>query len=344
MQPHIYTLAPKPASLEELIQKAKTFVVAAKAPATLKAYRNDWRDFESWCRAHQLPSLPSTPETVAIYIADRASALGSGTITRRLTSITKAHQVARFTDSPTRTRHFVVGETLKGIRRTIGTAQQGKAPLLSTDIHRIIVARREDLLGLRDVALVLVGFAGGFRRSELAGIPVFDLKFSSDGVVVTVRKSKTDRDGAGREVGLPFEKSQVSCPVRSPAVACRFRKSDGPVFRSVGRYEHVARRGLHKDSIGKLPETCSQHGGIEGRRAQWPLTRGRLRYPGRNERRSGIRHHAPNGPQDGCDFAALYPVGRNLSRERGGWPRNPSTPPAPGKSHFPGVGERAAKP
>lgn len=164
MQPHVYALVSKPASLEELIQKAKTFVAAAKAPATLKAYRNDWRDFESWCRReHQLTALPSTPETVTLYIADRASTLASGTIARRLTSITKAHQAAGFTDSPATTRHFVVGETFKGIRRTIGTSQHGKAPLLSTDIRRIITARREDLLGLRDAALVLVGFAGGFQ-------------------------------------------------------------------------------------------------------------------------------------------------------------------------------------
>jgi hypothetical protein len=113
----MYSLAPKSTSLEALIQKTKTSVSAAKAPATLKAYRNDWRDFESWCRDHQLPSLPSTPESIALYIADRASTLASGTIARRLTSITKAHQAAGFTGSPATTRHFVVGETLKGMHR-----------------------------------------------------------------------------------------------------------------------------------------------------------------------------------------------------------------------------------
>jgi integrase len=251
-------------SIEELIQKAKTFVAAAKAPATLKAYRNDWRDFESWCRAHQLPSLPSMPETVALYIADRASTLASGSITRRLTSITKAHQAAGFTNSPATTRHFVVGETLKGIRRTIGTAQHGKDPLLSADIRRIVAARRRDLLGIRDSALVLAGFAGGFRRSELAGIHISDLKFSSDGVVITIRKSKTDQDGAGREVGLPFGNSQDTCPVRTLRqwlVASGI--SDGPVFRSVGRYGHVSRRGLHKDSIGKLLKRAARRAGLK---------------------------------------------------------------------------------
>ncbi len=264
MHPHIYTLASKPASIEELIQKAKTFVAASKAPATLKAYRNDWRDFESWSRDHQLLSLPSTPEAVALYIADRAYTLASGTIARRLTSITKAHQAAGFTDSPSTTRHFVVGETLKGIRRTIGTAQHGKAPLLSADIRRIITARREDLLGLRDAALVLVGFAGGFRRSELAGIDICDLKFSAEGVVVTVRKSKTDQEGAGREVGLPFGASQSTCPVRAlrgwlEAAGIR----EGPVFRSVGRYGHVSRRGLHRDSIGKLLKRAAGRAGLK---------------------------------------------------------------------------------
>ena len=263
MQPHIYSLTPKSASLEELIQKAKTFVAAAKAPATLKAYRNDWRDFESWCREHQLPSLPSTPESVALYIADRASTLASGTITRRLTSITKAHQAAGFTDSPATTRHFVVGETLKGIRRTIGTAQHGKDPLLAADIRRIVAARRRDLLGIRDSALVLAGFAGGFRRSELARIHICDLKFSTDGVVVTVQKSKTDQEGAGREVGLPFGSSADTCPVR--ALGQWLDKAgirEGPVFRSVGRYGHVSKRGLHKDSIGKLLKRAAARAGM----------------------------------------------------------------------------------
>jgi integrase len=263
MQPPKYSLTPKPASIEELIQKAKTFVAAAKVPATLKAYRNDWRDFESWCREHQLRSLPSAPESVALYIADRASTLASGTITRRLTSITKAHQAAGFTNSPAATRHFIVGETLRGIRRTIGTAQHGKDPFLSDVIRRIVAARREGLLGLRDAALVLVGFAGGFRRSELAGIHICDLKFSADGVVVSVRKSKTDQEGAGREVGLPFGASQDTCPVRSLrhwlAASGIY---DGPVFRSVGRYGHVARRGLHKDSMGKLLKRAATRAGM----------------------------------------------------------------------------------
>jgi integrase len=129
---------------------------------------------------------------------------------------------------------------------------------------QIIRCTLQSVLGLRDSALVLVGFAGGFRRSELAGVHICDLKFSADGVVVSVRKSKTDQDGAGREVGLPFGTSQETCPVRS------FRQwldkagiTEGPVFRSVGRYGHVPRRGLHKNSIGKLHKRAAGRAGLK---------------------------------------------------------------------------------
>ena len=143
------------------------------------------------------------------------------------------------------------------------TAQYGTDPLLSADIRRIVAARREGLIGLRDAAIVLVGFAGGFRRSELTLINICDLKFSTDGVVVNVRKSKTDQEGAGREVGLPFGANQDTCPVRSLRQWLATSEiSEGPVFRSVDRYGHVAPRGLHKDSIGKLLKRAAARAGM----------------------------------------------------------------------------------
>ncbi|HEU5457644.1 MAG TPA: site-specific integrase [Terracidiphilus sp.] len=187
-------------------------------------------------------------------IADQASTRAASTITRRLTSITKAHQAAGCRDSPASTRHFIVGETLKGIRRVIGTAQIGEAPLLTKDIQRIVAACPRTLAGLRDKALELVGFAGAFRRSELARLEVGDLAFHRKGVVIDLRVSKTDQEGAGRKVGLPFGKSQSTCPVRALRAWLRAAHIQlGPVFRRVDRAGHPARhRGLNKDSIGKL--------------------------------------------------------------------------------------------
>ena len=251
MQTPTLSLAPRFPGLEDLLEKARSYIHAAKAPATLRAYWTDFEDFTRFCEEHNLPHLPATPTTVALYIADRASSLRSATITRRLTSITKAHQAAGFEASPSSSHHFVVSETLKGIRRSIGTAQEGKAPLLTSDIRRIVACCPETLLGLRDRALILVGFAGAFRRSELAAIDFTHLSFTEDGLVIDLYRSKTDQEAAGRKVGIPFGKEETTCPVRALSRwLAASGISSGAVFRGVNRHGKISRRGLHKDCVG----------------------------------------------------------------------------------------------
>jgi integrase len=251
MQPATLSLVPHSHDLEDLIEKARAYIQAAKSPVTLRAYRTDFEDFTRFCQEHDLPHLLATPTTVALYIADRAGSLGSATITRRLTSITKAHQAAGFEASPSSSHHFVVSEPLKGIRRSIGTAQEGKDPLLTSDIHRIVASCPETLLGLRDRALVLVGFAGAFRRFELAAIDFSHLSFTKGGLVIDLRRSKTDQEAVGHKVCIPFGTDEATCPVR----ALRHWLADsgitaGPAFRGVNRYGKPSRRGLHKDCVG----------------------------------------------------------------------------------------------
>jgi integrase len=247
-----------------LIEKARGYIHAAKSPATLRAYRTDFEDFTRFCEGHNLPHLPATPTTVALYIADRASSLRSATITRRLTSITKAHQAAGFEESPSSSHHFVVSETFKGIRRSIGTAQEGKAPLLTGDIRRIVGACPETLSGLRDRALILVGFAGAFRRSELASIEFTHLSFTEDGLIIDLQRSKTDQEAAGRKVGIPFGKEEATCPVRALR---RWLASsgiiNGPVFRGVNRHGKPSRRGLHKDCVGWILKVAASRAGLK---------------------------------------------------------------------------------
>ena len=144
-----------------------------------------------------------------------------------------------------------MSETLKGIRRSIGTAQEGKAPLLTSDIRRIVGFCPETLLGLRDRALILVGFAGAFRRSELTAIDFAHLSFTKDGLIIDLRRSKTDQEAAGRKVGIPLGKELETCPVR--ALRRWLAESGitaGAVFRGVNRHGKVSRRGLHKDCVG----------------------------------------------------------------------------------------------
>jgi site-specific recombinase XerD len=246
MQTTTLSLAARSPDLEDLIEKARAYIHAAKAPATLRAYRTDFEDFTRFCQEHNLAHLPATPTTVALYIADRAGSLRSATITRRLTSITKAHQAAGFEASPASSHNFVVSETLKGIRRSIGTAQEGKAPLLTADIRRIVGCCPDTLLGLRDRALILVGFAGAFRRSELAAIECAHLSFTKDGLVIDLRRSKTDQEAAGRKVGIPFGNEDATCPVRTlRRWLAASSITSGAVFRGVTRLGRLSRRGLH---------------------------------------------------------------------------------------------------
>jgi integrase len=257
-------LATRSPGLEDLIEKTRAYIHAAKSPATLRAYRTDFEDFVRFCAEHDLPHLPATPTTVALYIANRASSLRSATITRRLTSITKAHQAAGFEESPSSSHHFVVSETLKGIRRSIGTAQEGKAPLLTADIRRIVASCPQTLSGLRDRALILVGYAGAFRRSELAAIDFAHISLTADGLVIDLHRSKTDQEAAGRKVGIPFGKEEATRPVR--ALRQWFAESGitaGAVFRGVNRHGKLSRRGLHKDCVGWILKRAARRAGLK---------------------------------------------------------------------------------
>ena len=230
------TLPSPAASLESAMSKAKTYVLHSRAENTRRAYAADWRHFTAWCDCHQVEFLPALPATVAVYIAELADSHKPATITRRLAAISKAHSAAGYA-SPGSLKHAAVAEVLAGIRRVCGTAQTAKNPILTADLKRLLVGTGDNLKGVRDCALLLLGFAGGFRRCELAALQVLDVAFTEDGAVVTLRRTKTDQEGQGRKVGIPYGSHPTLCPVRSlrrwiEAAAL----SDGPLFRSVDKH------------------------------------------------------------------------------------------------------------
>jgi len=264
VQDKLITLSYPSTGLEDLIQKANDLIRAAKAPSTRKAYQSDFRIYDSWCTNHGLTSLPSAPETIALYIASCVVArLAPATIARRLASISKAHQAAGYENSPASTEHFVVGEVLKGARRTLGVAQKCKDPLLLNDICRLLAACPKNLLGLRDRALILTGFAGAFRRSELCAMAVCDLGFSDSGLVINVPRSKADQEQAGDKVAIPFGEHEETCPIKALREwLASGNVTEGAVFRAVDRYNKVAATGLHRDSIAAIFKTAAVRAGI----------------------------------------------------------------------------------
>jgi integrase len=217
--------------LEEIGLKATDYLDKAKAQNTRKAYRADWADFETWCRRYTRPSLPALPETIAYYLADKSRSLKVSTLERRLATISEAHKAAGF-ESPT--RHVQVRLVWAGIKRENRVAQLHMKPTLTRHIRLMVQSLPDTLVGCRDRALLLLGFAGAMRRSELVGLDVSDLVFGDEGLVVQIRRSKTDQTGVGRKIGIPFGSNSESCPVR--AVQLWLDEShidDGPVFRAV---------------------------------------------------------------------------------------------------------------
>jgi site-specific recombinase XerD len=218
-------------NLAPVAEQAREFARRAKSESTVRCYKTDWSDFNSWCEAHNVASLPATPETVACYISDLTADHKASTIQRRLSAISQVHQVKGH-ESPT--KNEIVRSVMKGIRRTLGTAPNEKAPLLAAEVREMVAALPDSARGKRDRALLLLGFAGAFRRSELVGLNVGDVEFTDEGVVVHLRRSKTDQEGQGRKIGIPQLPHSDACPVRALRAWLDATGIDnGPLFRPV---------------------------------------------------------------------------------------------------------------
>jgi site-specific recombinase XerD len=185
-----------PAALAPDLTRAAELAREEKAAATRRAYRSDFRIFEAWCRGRGVSALPAIPESVAAFLAyDVEAGARPSTLGRRVAAIRYAHKLA---GHPVPTDDERVKATIRGIRRSLGTAPRKKAPATAERIISMALAAGNDMKGLRDRALLLIGFAGAFRRSELVALNLEDLEESELGFKVTIRHSKTDQEGAGQ--------------------------------------------------------------------------------------------------------------------------------------------------
>jgi integrase len=255
--------SPDALALDRLAGATREFLAAAKAESTRRAYRADWDHFETWCRKHLLIALPAASETVALYITDLAATHKPATLRRRLTVISRAHQAAGH-PSPASMQEVLVSETLKGIRRTLGTAQTGKRPLFTEQVRAMIRALPSNLQGTRDRALLLIGFAGGFRRSELVGLTIENVDVEKDGLVVNLQRSKTDQEGQGRKIALPYGSKPETCPVRAYRDWLEAAGLEqGAVFREIDRHGRLQARQLHKDSVALVVKRAAARIGLD---------------------------------------------------------------------------------
>jgi integrase len=242
------TLAPVPDEVAALVE-------ASIGESTRRAYRADLEHFAAWGG-----TLPAEPAHVASYLAARAEALSVATLIRRIGTISKAHE-ARGLPNPCRSE--IVRATLRGVKRTRGIAQREAKPLLREDLFRVLDALGEGMKGLRDRALLLIGFAGGFRRSEVVGLNYDDVERVRQGVIVMLRRSKVDQEAAGRKVGLPFGRTR-HCPVLALDGWLAISGIEaGPIFRPVDRHGRVDRERLSSEAVSLIIKERVAAAGIE---------------------------------------------------------------------------------
>jgi integrase len=208
------------------------------------AYESDLKHFMAWGG-----TLPAAQAMIASYIAAYAGVLSVATITRRVATLSKAHQ-AMGEQNPCLAA--LVKATLRGLRRKQGTAQKQAKPLLKELLFAILDAMGNSMKDVRDRALLLLGFAGGFRRSELVGLDVADIETVRQGIIITLRHSKTDQEGAGRKIGIPHGRTK-HCPVAAvTAWLERSKITQGAVFNPVTRYGHLQPVRLSGDAVSEI--------------------------------------------------------------------------------------------
>jgi len=180
----------------------------SKANNTLRAYQSDFRDFSTFCSKNGLSPMPTQPKIIALYITHLSKSSKFSTLKRRIASISVIHKIkGHYLD----TKHPIIMENLHGIKRTLGSRQKAKKPILINDLKLIIKAIDKDKI--RDKALILLGFSGGFRRSELVNILHEDIEFVPEGIKILIKRSKTDQSGEGAVKAIPYFDNQEFCPV-----------------------------------------------------------------------------------------------------------------------------------
>lgn len=262
-----------PESLRETAERARAFFDDACSENTRRSYASDFEDFATYCRvdAGGLSALPASPATLTLYITDlEGRGMKASTIQRRLAAISQTHRRAGY-ESPA--NNELVRETFKGIKRKVGTRRREAAPLTLPALHRVFeametevaasrehnsesVRRAKHAAALRDRALLLVGFAAALRRGEISALLVGDVSEIEEGMKLLLRRSKTDQEGAGELVGLPYGSRLETCPVRSLRRWISYRSvedaPDVPLFCSVDRHGKLGAANITPDAIHKL--------------------------------------------------------------------------------------------
>ena len=241
---------------------------SSKSANTLRAYKSDFKDFSIFCIKHGLQSLPSNPNTVSIYLTSLSkSEAKMSTLRRRLVSIGVVHKLkGHYLD----TKHPIIIENLLGIKRIKGSTQRSKKPILINYLTKLVEVINNDIYPeikkLRDKAIILIGFSGGFRRSEITSLDCEDIEFVEEGLKILVRRSKTDQFGEGHLKGIPYFVNSPLCPVKSLNEWINISKiNSGAIFRKFNKGFGLSTMRLSDQSVALLIKNYLNLAGIDSK-------------------------------------------------------------------------------
>lgn len=246
--------------LVDPMESVRAYLAAEKSEGTRRGYASDWTDFTRWCLEVNETALPAEPICVAKYLARLADrGLKASTIERRVAAIRYAHKTAGH-EPPTNAEG--VKAVMRGIRRRLGRRQTRKAPATAAVLERLAPHFAAGLMGLRDRALVLIGFAAALRRSELIALQVADISVRSRGIVLHIGRSKTDQEGKGAEIPIP--KGGKLRPVAALEAWLKAAAIvEGPVFREVDRHGNVGCAALSDRSVARIIKKLCAAAGLD---------------------------------------------------------------------------------
>ena len=253
--------------LKKLHQDTLNNLKSSKATNTLRAYKSDFKDFAIFCAKHGFNSMPSDPKIVSLYLTQLSSNSKISTIRRRLVSIGVIHKLkGHYLD----TKHPIIIENLMGIKRKKGSMQIGKKPILINHLKQIINVideqKIDEIKKIRNRTLILVGFSGGFRRTEIVSIDHEDIDFVEEGLKIYLKRSKTDQFGEGLVKGIPYFNNEKYCPVTSLKNWVNLSKiKTGPIFRRFVKGSILTDHRLTDQSVVLIIKEYLKLAGIENK-------------------------------------------------------------------------------
>ena len=260
-QPSVAAVSQPTAAGAAALATAQALAGKAAAPATLRAYKADWTHYAAWCAGAGFVPVPAEPATVGAYLASLAGTHAPTTVRRRLSAIGKMH---RFNDLPWNGAHRDIQGPLQGLLREHGRPVRKAAALTLAALRRLVSTCDASARGRRDRALLLLGFAGALRRSELVALRVEDVAPVATGLRLHIRRGKTDTAGQGAEIGIPRGRHAETCPVRAfdawQAVA---KRRAGPLFRRISTRGTIAETALHPDAVRRIIAHRAGLAGVE---------------------------------------------------------------------------------